>query len=82
MKAAKLAAASFELSPHEFGRLQVAGVLKIAKYQLVTIKEDERRYYYRDRYVREEEPTTEARLADNLEHKPRYRNTSTGRVFA
>jgi hypothetical protein len=84
LKAAKLAAASFELSPHEFGRLQRAGVLKIAKYQLVTIKEDPvaERYYYRDRYVREEEPTTAARLADNLPNKPRYRNTSTGRVFA
>jgi hypothetical protein len=80
LKAAKLAAASFELSPHEFGRLQMAGLLKIAKYQLVKIKEDER-YYYRDRYVPEEEPTTEARLADNLHNKPKYRNTSTGRVF-
>ncbi|NOJ50437.1 hypothetical protein [Bradyrhizobium archetypum] len=84
LKVAKLAAASFELSPHEFGRLQIAGLLKIAKYQLVKIKEDEDagRYYYRDRYVREEEPTTAARLADNLPNKPRYRNTSTGRVFA
>jgi len=80
LKAAKLAAASFELSPHEFGRLQMAGLLKIAKYQLVKIKEDEQ-YYYRDRYVPEEEPTTEARLADNLQNKPKYRNTSTGRVF-
>jgi hypothetical protein len=87
LEAAKLAAASFELSPHEFGRLQTAGLLKITKYLIVKREPGvgfppaEKRYYYRDRYVREEEPTTAARLADNLENQPRYRNTSTGRVF-
>ncbi|HEX2511293.1 MAG TPA: hypothetical protein VHK44_01710, partial [Xanthobacteraceae bacterium] len=70
----------FELSPDQFGRLQAKGILKIAKYELVEIGTEER-YYYRDRYVREEEPTTAARLADNLHNQPRYRNTPTGRVF-
>ena len=71
----------FELSPDQFGRLQTEGLLRIAKYELVEIGTAER-YYYRDRYVREEEPTTAARLADNLHSQPRYRNTPTGRVFA
>lgn len=71
----------FELSPDQFGRLQTEGLLRIAKYELVEIGTAER-YYYRDRYVREEEPTTAARLADNLHSQPRYKNTPTGRVFA
>jgi hypothetical protein len=71
----------FELSPDQFGRLQEKGVLKIAKYELVEIGTEDR-FYYRDRYVRAEEPTVAARLADNLHSKPRYRNTPTGRVFA
>jgi len=70
----------FELSPDEFGRLQAAGLLRIAKYELVEIGAAER-YFYRDRYVRAEEPTAAARLADNLHSQPRYRNTPTGRVF-
>jgi hypothetical protein len=70
----------FELSPDQFGRLQKEGLLRIAKYELVEIGTAER-YYYRDRYVREEEPTTAARLADNLHSQPRYRNTPAGRVF-
>jgi hypothetical protein len=80
LKAAKRDAASFELSPPEFGRLQMAGLLKLDKLLLVKYKDPEH-YYYRDHYVPEEEPTTEARLADNLRNKPKYRNTSTGRVF-
>lgn len=71
----------FELSPDQFGRLQTEGILRIAKYELVEIGTAER-FYYRDRYVREEEPTTAAQLADNLVSQPRYRNTPTGRVFA
>lgn len=71
----------FELSPDQFGRLQTEGLLRIAKYELVEIGTAER-YYYRDRYVREEEPTTAARLADNLHSQPKYRNTPAGRVFA
>jgi len=70
----------FELSPDQFGRLQTAGLLKIAKYDLVEIGAEER-YYYRDHYVRDEEPTKAARLADNLHSKPRYKNTPSGRVF-
>ena len=70
----------FELSPDQFGRLQTAGLLKIAKYDLVEIGAEER-YYYRDHYVRAEEPTKAARLADNLHSKPRYKNTPSGRVF-
>jgi hypothetical protein len=71
----------FELSPDQFGRLQTEGLLRIVKYELVEIGTAER-YYYRDRYVRDEEPTTAARLADNLHSQPRYRNTPAGRVFA
>jgi hypothetical protein len=75
----------FELSPHEFGRLQTKGVLKILKYLLVKRQGDPPegdQYYYRDQYVPEEEPTIPVRLADNLDSKPRYRNTPSGRVFA
>ncbi|MFZ1538766.1 MAG: hypothetical protein WAT23_15455 [Chromatiaceae bacterium] len=70
----------FELSPDQFGRLQTAGLLRIAAYELVEIGTAER-YYYRDRYVRKEELTAAARLADNLHSQPRYRNTPAGRLF-
>ena len=71
----------FELSPDQMGRMQTKGLLKIAKYDLIEIG-TEKSYYYRDRYVKAEEPTPAARRADNLHSQPRYRNTPTGRVFA
>jgi len=73
--------AQFELSPDELGRLQDQGVLRIAKFDLIEVGDAER-FYYRDRYVRSEEPTPAKRLADNLHSMPRYRNTPAGRVFA
>jgi hypothetical protein len=73
--------ARFELSPDQFGRLQQHGLLRIAAYDLIQIEATER-FYYRDRYIRSEEPTTAARLADNLLSQPRYHTTEAGRVFA
>lgn len=81
LAAAILPLLRFELSPDQMGRLQTAGLLKIAKYELIEIGTEER-YYYRDKYVRAEEPTPAARLADNLHSQPKYRNTPTGRLFA
>lgn len=78
---AKEELAQFELSPNEFGRLQTAGLLRIADYELVEIGNAER-YYYRDRYDREDEETLAARLADNLHSKPKYHHSPSGPVFA
>jgi hypothetical protein len=60
--------------------LQTAGLLKIADYDLIEMGQAER-YYYRDRYIPEEEPTIAARLADNLHSKPKYHHTPSGLVF-
>ncbi|MEV6648897.1 hypothetical protein [Amycolatopsis sp. NPDC051371] len=69
-----------ELSPTEFGRLQDGGLLRLADFDLIHFRGSERSYY-RDRYVASIETTPALREADNLRHKPRYRNTATGREF-
>jgi hypothetical protein len=64
----------FELSPHEMGRLQTAGLLVLQDFVLVHVSEDDR-YYYRDRFVRQDEPTKPRQVADNLPSKPRYKSS-------
>jgi hypothetical protein len=69
-----------ELSPTEFGRLQDGGLLRLADFDLIHFRGSERSYY-RDHYVASIEKTPALREADNLRHKPHYRNTPTGLKF-
>jgi hypothetical protein len=77
LAAAVDAAATLVLSPDEAGHLQDQGVLVLDDYVAVHVSASDR-WYYRDRYVRAEEPTVPKRLADNLDHKPRFRRTPAG----
>ena len=45
-----------------------------------TDAQGQRRYYYRDRYVRKEEPTVAKRLADNLVNRPKFRTAHDGTI--
>ena len=72
------AAATLVLTPDEAGRLQDEGVLVLDDFVAVHVSKTDR-WYFRDRYVRAEEPTKTKRLADNLVHKPRFRQE--GRVL-
>jgi len=72
----------FSLSPDGFGHLQEHRVLTINDFDRITTTdpEGERRFYYRDRYVRAEEPTPAQRLADNLVNRPKFRTAADGTI--
>jgi hypothetical protein len=68
------------LSPNECGILEEAGILVLHDFVAVHIHltDDTDQWYFRDKYVRSEEPTVAARLADNLRSKPRFHRTADG----
>ena len=80
LEAALLSLLRLELAPTHFGRLQQRGILTLKDYVPVHIVEDDK-FYYRDRFVRGEEPTPEKQAADNLRNRPRYRSTPEGPEF-
>lgn len=69
-----------EMQPTQFGRFQDAGLLKLAEYDLIELRAQER-WYYRDRYDHATEKPPAKKEADNLPGKRRYRSTPTGPVF-
>ena len=77
LAAATDAAATLVLSPDEAGRLQEQKILEVRDFVPVHVSTTDR-WYFRDRYVRAEEPTKPLRLADNLVHKPRFHRTPAG----
>ena len=72
----------FSLSPDGFGHLQEHRVLTINDFDRITTTDaqGERRFYYRDHYVRAEEPTPALRLADNLVNRPKFRTAPDGAI--
>ena len=72
----------FSLSPDGFGDLQEHRVLTINDFDRITTTDPdgERRFYYRDHYVRAEEPTLALRLADNLVNRPKFRTAADGTI--
>lgn len=70
------------LSPDGFGHLQEHRVLTINDFDRITTtdSEGERRFYYRDRYVRAEEPTPAQRLADNFVSPPKFATAEDGTI--
>jgi hypothetical protein len=79
LEAATDAAITLVLSPHEAGNLQEAGILVLHDFVAIHIQLSDE-WYFRDRYVPEEEPTPTARLADNLRSKPRFHRTPDGKL--